>query len=108
MTYGQGDVVVAEDPFGYTPRRPYLVVSNESRPYQGEEYLVAGITTTSRKEAIPLAGEFDAGGLDRDSYVSPWTVLTIRHDHVSKRVAVVTARAIAETARSISNYVEPA
>lgn len=108
MSYGQGDVVVAADPFGHAPRRPYLVVSNVARPFQGEDYLVAGITTTEREEAIPLADEFDAGGLDRESYVSPWTVLTLRNDHVSKRVAVVTRAVLTETARSIAKYVEPA
>lgn len=107
MSYGQGDVVVATDPFGHTPRRPYLVVSNGSRPFQGEDYLVAGITTTQREEAIPLAGEFDEGRLDRESYVSPWTVLTIRSDHVSKRVAGVSNAVVTETASSIANYVEP-
>ena len=107
MSYGQGDVVVAADPFGHTPRRPYLVVSNESRPFDGEDYLVAGVTTKDREGALPLAGEFDAGGLDRESFVSPWTVLTIRNDHVSKRVAIVSKRVVAETARAIARYVEP-
>lgn len=107
MSYGQGDVVVAADPFGHAPRRPYLVVSNQTRPFQGEEYLVAGITTTDRGDAVPLAGEFDDGGLQRESYVAPWTVLTIRNDHVSKRVAVASERVVAETASSIAGYVEP-
>ena len=106
MSYGQGDVVVAADPFGNTPRRPYLVVSNATRPFQGEDYLVAGVTTKDREGAIPLAGEFDAGGLDRESYVSPWTVLTIRNDHVSRRVAVVSQRVVADVTTSIANYVE--
>lgn len=51
MSFGQGDVVVAADPFGHATRRPYLVVSNDGRPFQGEDYLVAGITTTEREAA---------------------------------------------------------
>lgn len=105
MTYGQGDVVVAADPFGHAPRRPYLVVSNARRPFQGEDYLVAGITTTEREDAIPLAGEFDRGRLDRESHVSPWTVLTIRHEHVSKRVAVVSNRVVQAAGEAVSEYV---
>lgn len=108
MSYGQGDVVVATDPFGHAPRRPYLVVSNESRPFQSEDFLVAGITTKDREEAIPLMGEFEAGGLDRTSFVSPWTVLTVRNDHVSKRVAIVSERVVVDVASSIASYVEPA
>lgn len=107
MSYGQGDVVVAADPFGHAPRRPYLVVSNDARPFQGEDYLVAGITTTERPEAIPLSGDFDLGRLNRASYVSPWTVLTVRNDHVSKRVAVVSERVVTAAAASITNYVQP-
>ena len=107
MSYGQGDVVVASDPFGHTPHRPYLVVSNDARPFQGEDYLVAGITTTAREPAIPLADEFEVGGLDRESYVSPWTLVTIRDSHVSKRVALASERIVAETARAVTRYVEP-
>lgn len=107
MTYGQGDVVVGADPFGLAPRRPYLVVSNGRRPFQGEDYLVAGITTTARGDAIPLAGEFDRGGLNREFYVSPRAVLTLRDEHVSKRVAVVSDRVPAETGSTIESYVEP-
>lgn len=108
MTYRQGDVIVASDPFGQAPRRPYLVVSNDTRPFQGEDFLVAGITTTERSTAIPLAGEIESGGLNRRSYVSPWIVLTVRHQHVSKRVAVVSPVIVAQTAAAISEYVEPA
>lgn len=106
MSYGQGDVVVAADPFGPAPWRPYLVISNESRPFQSEDYLVAGVTSTERDDAIPLDGEFEAGGLDRTSFVSPWTALTIRHDHVSKRVAVTSERVVRETATCVATYVE--
>lgn len=107
MTYGQRDVVVAVDPFGATPRRPYLVISNDSRPFQGEDYLVAGITTTPRDEAVPLTGEYDAGRLERESYVSPWTVLTVRDRQISKRIAVVSERILADVADALARYVAP-
>lgn len=107
MTYGQGDVVVAVDPFGAAPRRPYLVISNDIRPFQGEDYLVAGITTTVREEAIPLAGRYEAGRLDRESYVSPWTVLTVRDHQISKRVAVVAEQILTDVAAALAQYVAP-
>jgi len=43
--YRRGTVVVASDPFGNTPRRPYLIVSDESHPFTGEQYIGAGIST---------------------------------------------------------------
>jgi hypothetical protein len=44
--------------------------------------------------------------LDRESYVSPWTVLSIRRAHVFKRVAVVSRWVVDESARSIAGYVK--
>lgn len=44
MAYAQGSIVVADDPFGNTPKRPYLIVSNTDHPFHGEEYIAAGIT----------------------------------------------------------------
>lgn len=106
MSYGQGDVVIAADPFGHAPERPYLVVSNSRRPFQGEDYLVTGITSRRRAGAVPLAGEVERGRLDRTSYVSPWTVLTVRHDHVSKRVAVVSGEVLDAVGDALIEYVE--
>ncbi len=40
----RGSVVVAADPYGNTSRRPYLIVSDESHPFAGEQYIAAGIS----------------------------------------------------------------
>ena len=42
----RGSIVVASDPYGHTPRRPYLILSDEAHP-------------SSYKEGIP---PFTAGG----------------------------------------------
>lgn len=73
MAYSQGAIVVADDPFGNNPRRPYLLLSNSRVPFHGQEYIAAVITTTSRSDAIELTGQrFERGSLPRTSYVSPW------------------------------------
>ncbi|WP_254838953.1 type II toxin-antitoxin system PemK/MazF family toxin [Natronomonas marina] len=65
MAYAQGSVVLAPASFR-GGRRPYLVVSNEDRPFFGEEYTVAVITTTVREAAVEVTAEsFVEGRLDR-------------------------------------------
>jgi hypothetical protein len=48
--FRRGSIVVASDPYGHTPRRPYLILSDEAHPFAGEQYIAAGITT---KEYLP-------------------------------------------------------
>jgi len=47
MAYAQGSVVLAPATFK-SGVRPYLVVSNENRPFFGDRYTVAVITSTER------------------------------------------------------------
>ena len=79
MAYSQGAIVIAEDPFGNNPKRPYLVLSNDQLPFHGQEYVAAVLTTTARTEAVELtANRLERGRLPRTSYVSPWSVLTLK------------------------------
>jgi len=76
--FQRGSVVVAADPYGHTPRRPYLILSDEAHPFAGEQYIAAGITTKEYPLSIPLEGRFVEGGLSERSFVSPWTVVSLR------------------------------
>ncbi|WP_235007126.1 hypothetical protein [Haloarcula mannanilytica] len=64
MMHRRGTVVVASDPFGNTPRRPYLVISDETHPFAGEQYIALGISTKEYDESISLADSFVEGRLD--------------------------------------------
>lgn len=67
--------------------RPWLVASDDAHPFHGEEYLVLGITTTERNDAIELrADDWIVGGLPEQSYVSPWFVTTIKHASINRGV----------------------
>jgi len=94
MTRGQlpnrirrGDVVWVTDPFGFdadedatdTGEHPYVIISTESHPFDGREYLAMLITTTSRSEAVEIADDaWSYGSLSKRSYISPWTVVTVK------------------------------
>jgi len=107
MAYPQGAVVLAEDPFGNTAMRPYLICSNSQVPFHGEEYLAAIITTTRRNEAIKLtADRFEAGRLPRQSYISPWAILTLKEWMITKQPAVLTADTVDDVRDAVDGYLQ--
>jgi mRNA-degrading endonuclease toxin of MazEF toxin-antitoxin module len=103
MGYPQGSLVVGPAKFR-GGRRPFLVVSNERRPFHGEEYTVATVTTTARSAAVELAAaDLAAGQLARyPSFVNPWSLHVIKHERIDKRVAQLeedTLRAVVDGIR---------
>ena len=89
MRYERGSVVVAADPFGNAPRRPYLILSDETHPFPGRQYIAVGITTKEYSESIPLADAFVDGELTRESFVSPWAVVSLRDSQIERAVAKI-------------------
>lgn len=107
MTYPQGGVVLAEDPFGSTGERPYAIVSNRRHPFHGEEYVALVVTTTRRDQAIPLPeGVFEEGSLPRQSYLSPWNPVTLKDWMIDKRVATVNNSTVDDAVEELTTYVE--
>ena len=108
MAYAQGSIVIADNPFapGF---RPFLVVSNSTRPYQGKEYTTAIITTTEREAAARIdADDLTEGGInDYPSFVNPWSLHVLQHDDVDRRVAQVSPDVIRAVAEGIARCVEP-
>ena len=85
----RGSIVVASDPYGHTPRRPYLILSDETHPFSGEQYIAAGITTKEYLPSVSLEGRFVEGGLSEQSFVSPWAVVSLREADIERTVAIV-------------------
>lgn len=90
MAYVQGSVVLAPATFK-TEVRPYLVASNQNRPFFGDRYTVSVITSTERETAVELtADSLTEGELKLyPSYVSPWSLHVFPHQEITKRVAQV-------------------
>lgn len=108
MTHPQGSVVLAPASFK-DGVRPYLVVSNDRRPFQGAEYTIATITTTERNQAVTVsADDLTAGRLARyPSFVNPWGLHVVRDEHVKKRVARVSAATLDRVSTAACSLVEP-
>jgi len=107
MAYSQGAIVIAEDPFGTNPKRPYLLLSNDDVPFYGQEYIAVVITTTARTAAIELtANRFEKGRLPRTSYVSPWSVLTLKDWMMTKQPAEATDATVDEVREEMETYLQ--
>jgi len=107
VAYSQGAIVIAEDPFGNNPKRPYLILSNDHVPFHGQEYVGAVITTTDRTGAVELtANRLERGRLPRTSYVSPWSVLTLKDWMIRKQPAEATDATVDEVRQELDTYLQ--
>lgn len=103
--HDRGVVVIASDPFGKTPRRPYLIASHDGHPFAGEQYIALGITTREYQSAVSLAGSFATGSLDRDSFVAPWAIVSLRDLDVHRAVARLESTFVDSVVEEMTEYV---
>ncbi|EFW91132.1 hypothetical protein ZOD2009_16121 [Haladaptatus paucihalophilus DX253] len=103
--YGRGAVVVASDPFGNTPRRPYLIISGQDHAFAGQQYIALGITTKEYPEGISLANKFEAGTLNRESFVSPWAVVSLMDIDIDRAVARLSEEFVDTAVETMTQYV---
>ena len=108
MAHTQGSIVIANNPFapGF---RPFLIVSNAFRPYYGDEYTTAIVTTTERDTAVRLeSDDLTEGTVNAfPSFVNPWSLHVLGHDEIDRRVAQVSDDVIRAVADGIARFVEP-
>jgi mRNA-degrading endonuclease toxin of MazEF toxin-antitoxin module len=109
MAYAQGSVILAPASFK-SGVRPYLVVSNQNRPFYGDRYTVAVVTSTEREMAVEVAAaSLTEGDLKTSpSYVSPWSLHVFPDLEIVKRVAQVdeqTMGAVADTIHELTRVV---
>lgn len=107
MAYAQGSIVLIENPYA-DGLRPVMVVSNAERPYQGEQYTIAVVTTTERDEAVRLGSDdLIEGSLNVfPSFINPWSVHEFERTEIDRRVAQVSDDVIRAVADGITRYVE--
>ena len=97
---------MGRDSFGAGNDRPYLIVSNDSHPFHGKEYVVTVVTTTERHRAVLLSEDsFTEGSLPRRSFVSPWNPVTLKDQLIEKHVASIPGNVADEVVSELSTYV---
>ena len=103
--YSRGAVVKGPDLLAEHNHRPYVCVSDDSHPFSDEEALYAAVTTTRRAVAIPLGdSDFSFGGLPRQSYVNPWTIVSIRHSDIQQEEGRLVEETIDKIAADAAGY----
>ncbi|GEM_PF-691983 len=103
--YTRGTIVKGPDLLGPHDYRPYICLSTESPPFRDEEAVYAGITTTRRSAAIPLAEtDFMSGGLPRESYVNPWVLVTIKHADIQGKEGQLAEDTVDKIAREAAAH----
>lgn len=79
----RGDVVRSVDPFklGVDSQRPWLVVNNESHPFEDEQCLSVAVSTKEYPDSLALSsGIWEVGSVPQESFVSPWAVHSPRNE----------------------------
>lgn len=101
--FRRGDVVWHPAPFKAPPKeRPFLILSDSTHPFHGNEYSVVGLTRTDRPPAVALdRSAWDTGTPGTDSYASPWYVFTIKHTDIIRPKGAVTGWATDRVASAV-------
>jgi mRNA-degrading endonuclease toxin of MazEF toxin-antitoxin module len=106
--YERGTVVIAADPFKSDGGRPFVLISNQTHPFQGTEYIAATLTTTEWDEAIALSDDdWEIGSSPSDSYVSPWAVITLKDAAIDRRVGRLHDTVLEEIVEELHGYIAP-
>lgn len=84
-----------------------VLISNDSLPYADSEYVALILTTTSHPGNRRLASsDWEYGRPPRTSYVSPWTVGTIKHDQTRNVQGRLETSVVDEVVSELESYIE--
>lgn len=109
MSYDRGDVLWGPDPFksGETPR-PWLVLNNDAHPFGDEQYMTVTLTTTPHDGVVPIEdADWVEGGMPRQSYASPWSIASPKHDSVIRRQGRLRETFVRSVTDELTAYLEP-
>ena len=108
MKYQRGDVVWTVDPYrSGSNSRPWVLISNNTLPYAESEYIALILTTKSHPGSRRLtAGDWEYGQPPRTSYISPWTIGTIKHNQTKNVQGRLAESVVDEAVAELESYIE--
>ena len=106
MTATQGEVWWGPAPQKSSPAyRPWLVVSDTSHPFASEECIAVALTTQNHPPGIAVPDSaWVRGGSNKDAYISPWYVTTIKHRDFDRQQGTLSDSLVAETIDALHRY----
>jgi mRNA-degrading endonuclease toxin of MazEF toxin-antitoxin module len=109
MNFERGDVLYGDDPFkGEEYARPWLVISNETHPYHGEQYVVLALTTRTWHDGVVEIPEtaWLNGGTPAKSRIIPWSVETLEQEDVHHWQGSIDPGLVDRAVRDLVDYLE--
>lgn len=112
--YHTGDVVWGPDPFHDDDpalagggHRPWLILSTERFPGQGEDFLCCALTSFMKVDACLVrleAADWEHGGPTRPSQIDPSTLMTIKRRWVRHRVGSLKPPKVNRARNMVKSY----
>jgi hypothetical protein len=92
-----------------TAYRPWLVISDTSHPFAEVECIGVGMTTRRHPDGIPVPdGAWIRGGSQKDTYISPWYVTTLKHRDLDNQQGELSEILVADAVEALHEYTTPA
>jgi len=106
MATTRGDVWWGPAPNKSSPAyRPWLVVSDTSHPFANDECIAVGLTTKQHSESITVPDSaWVRGGSQKDAYIFPWYVTTIKHRDLDNQQGTLSPSLIREAVDALHRY----
>ncbi|XGI82949.1 type II toxin-antitoxin system PemK/MazF family toxin [Halorutilales archaeon Cl-col2-1] len=106
--YGYGEVWWGPAPHKSSPAyRPWLIISDERHPFSKDECIVLAMTSQTHSEGIEVQDtDWVRGGSDKDSYISPWYVTTVKKRDLDSQQGELRAATVEKAVGKLSRYIE--
>ena len=106
MTFDRGEVWWGPAPHKSSPAyRPWLIVNTSSHPFARTECIVLAMTTQRHEEGVRVPGDgWRRGGSEKESYVSPWYVTTIKHRDFDDQQGALRERIVDTAVSELHKY----
>lgn len=85
--------------------RPWVIVSTDTHPFADTECIAVAMTTQQHAEGIPVPDDaWIRGGSNKQAYISPWYVTTIKHRDCDRQQGALEDELIAEAIEQLHAY----
>lgn len=106
--FERGHVVLAPDPFETDEEttRPWVIVNDESHPFDKKQYIVMGLTTrTWYDERIPLeADDYRHRAAPRDSAIVPHAIASLKPVLMTDYICRIRDEPLDRAVESLTQY----
>lgn len=106
MAHSRGEVWWGPAPHKSGPAyRPWVIVSTSSHPFAETECIALAMTTQQHAAGIDVPDDaWIRGGANKDAYISPWYVATIKYADFDRQQGELAADVVAVATEELHRY----